>query len=71
MFKERDIVVIRIEEKYYSNYNDRSGVVLRVRDEEPKFLVKTELERPIFFSTEELSLQDKTKEIITHSERRG
>lgn len=54
IFKIGDKVIIKVIGDYVDDYNGR-GEVVHVRDIEPKYQVKPEAQKPIFFYTKELT----------------
>ena len=56
-FKIGDKVIIKAVGDYVDDYDGRGEVVL-VRDIEPKYQVKPEAQKPVFFYTEELTKEN-------------
>lgn len=56
-FKIGDKVKIKASGEYVNDY-DGAGVIVFVRDIEPKYQVKPEAQKPIFFYTEELTKEN-------------
>ena len=56
-FKIGDKVIIKVVGDYVDDY-DGPGMIVFVRDTEPKYQVKPEAQKPVFFYTEELTKEN-------------